>query len=259
MLNILIAVVVYECLVALAYIFCWRLVSRVDTRLPIASPGGDGAGPRAGLLSPGRDQRRSPGVPWQIFTFLVSAIVLCLVALVATGLLSDFREALVARDAATPGPSLDPRILRLALPVGHMAVLFLLYIRLRQSVLFPTVAVHLFLVVFCLLVSLLDPSRMEINRLTLVPIFATNLVLLVVTHGLLTLLFCRSRSELVGAVILAAIGGSILALGTMVVALVSTLTAGPLFFFQLYLVSAFGIFGLYFCVSSIFLSLWARD
>jgi hypothetical protein len=34
---------------------------------------------------------------------------------------------------------------------------------------------------------------------------------------------------------------------------------GPLFFFQLYLISAFGIFGLYFCVTSIALSLWARD
>jgi len=60
-------------------------------------------------------------------------------------------------------------------------------------------------------------------------------------------------------VILAAIGGGILALGTMVIALVSMLNAGPLFFFQLYLVSAFGIFGLYFCASSIVLSLFARD
>jgi hypothetical protein len=60
-------------------------------------------------------------------------------------------------------------------------------------------------------------------------------------------------------VLLAAVAGGILALGTMVIAVVSTLTAGPLFFFQLYLVSAFGIFGFYFCAASIFLSAGVRD
>ena len=165
---------------------------------------------------------------------------------------------LIAAEVASP-VSMDPILLRLALPVGHLVVLLVLYQRLRGSVLFPTVAVHLFLIVFCLLVTAFDPERMAINRLTLIPIFATNLVLMVVTHGLLTLLFCRNRLELLAAVILAAIGGGILALGTMVIALVSMLNAGPLFFFQLYLVSAFGIFGLYFCASSIVLSLFARD
>jgi hypothetical protein len=256
--NIVIAVVVYECLVALAYLFCWRLVRGVDTRLPIVSASTGEAGTRAEFLASGPGPRSGPNVQWQIFTFLLSATVLATVALLATGALADLRSTLIAAEAASP-VSVDPILVRLALPVGHFAVLLVLYQRMRASVLFPTIAVHLFLIVFCLLVTALDPDRMAVNRLTLVPIFATNLVLLVVTHGLLTLLFCRNRRELLAAVILAAIGGGILALGTMVIAMVSTLNAGPLFFFQLYLVSAFGIFGLYFCVSSILLSLFARD
>ena len=256
--NIVIAVVVYECLVALAYVLCWRLVRGVDSRLPILSGGTSETGTRAEFLASGPATRRGPGVPWQIFTFLLSATVLGTVALLATGALADLRSALLAAEAASPVP-VDPILLRLALPVGHLAVLLVLYQRLRASVLFPTIAVHLFLIVFCLFVTALDSDRMTLNRLTLAPIFVTNLVLMVVTHGLLTLLFCRNRRELVAAVILAAIGGGILALGTMVIALVSTLNAGPLFFFQLYLVSAFGIFGLYFCAASVLLSLFARD
>lgn len=258
MFNIVIAVVVYECLVALAYLLCWRLVRGVDTRLPIQSGGPGEAGARAAFPALGQSGRRTPSVPWQIFTFVLSATVLATVALFATGALGDLRSALLAAEVASP-VSVDPILVRLALPVGHLAVLLVLYQRLRASVLFPTIAVHLFLLVFCLLVTALDPDRMAVNRLTLVPIFATNLVLMVVTHGLLTLLFCRNRRELLAAVILAAIGGGILALGTMVIAMVSTLNAGPLFFFQLYLVSAFGIFGLYFCVASILLSVFARD
>lgn len=255
--NIVIAVVVYEALVALVFVVCWRLVRGVDTRLPIAAAG-DG-GTRADYVgSAAGSGRRSLGLHWQVFTFLVSAAVLSAVALSATDWLADLRSALIAAEAAAP-VAIDPIFLRLALPVGHMVVLLVLYQRFRTHVLFPTIAVHLFLVVFCLLVTALDPARMFPNRLTLVPIFTTNLVLLVVTHGLLTLLFCRTRRELVGAVILAAVAGGILALGTMVIAVVSTMTAGPLFFFQLYLVSAFGIFGLYFCAASIFLSLWVRD
>jgi hypothetical protein len=256
--NIVIAVVVYECLVALAFLLCWRLVRGVDTRLPIGSGGTGDAGTRAEFLASGPAKGQAPSVQWQIFTFLLSATVLAVVALLTAGVLADLRRALLAAEAASPMP-VDPILLRLALPVGHLAVLLVLYQRLRASVLFPTIAVHLFLLVFCLMVTALDPERMALNRLTLVPIFATNLVLMVVTHGLLTLLFCRNRRELLVAVILAAVGGAILALGTMVIALVSTLTAGPLFFFQLYLVSAFGIFGLYFCASSILLSLLARD
>ncbi len=253
--NIVIAVVVYEVLVALAFVLCWQLVRGVDTRLPIAAAG-DG-GTRADYVGSAAGSR-SLGLHWQVFTFLVSAAVLSAVALSTTGWLADLRSALIAAEAAAP-VAIDPIFLRLALPVGHMVVLLVLYQRFRTHVLFPTIAVHLFLVVFCLLVTALDPARMFPNRLTLVPIFTTNLVLLVVTHGLLTLLFCRTRRELVGAVILAAVAGGVLALGTMVIAVVSTMTAGPLFFFQLYLVSAFGVFGLYFCVASIFLSLWVRD
>jgi hypothetical protein len=258
-LNIVIAVVVYECLLALAYILCWRLVRNVDTRLPIAQSGAAGAGARPDLRASRAGERRPPAIHWQIFTFLLSATTLGVVALSATGPLSDLRGALVAAGAATTPVTADSILLRLLLPFLHLVVLLVLYLRLRQSVLFPTIAVHLFLIVFCLLVNAFDPARMETGRLTLVPIFATNLVLLVVTHGLLTLLFCRSRRELLAAVVLAAIAGGILALGTMVISMVSTLFGGPLFFFQLYLVSTFGIFGLYFCVASILLSLLARD
>lgn len=258
MFNIVIAVVVYESLVALAYLFCWRLVRGVDTRLPILSGGAGEDGAQAKLRASGPAGRDAPALPWQILTFLLSATVLAAVAVSTTGVLADLRSALMAAEASSSVP-FDPVVVRLALPVGQLAVLLVLYQRLRASVLFPTIAVHLFLLIFCLLVTMLDPDRMTITRLTLAPIFATNLVLMVVTHGLLTLLFCRTLGELLVAVILAAIGGGILALGTMVIALVSMLNAGPLFFFQLYLVSAFGIFGLYFCVSSILLSLLARD
>lgn len=258
MFSIVIAVVVYESLVVLAYLLCWRLVRGVDTRLPILSTVGGDAGTRTGYPAPGRAALRAPSLAWQLLTFLLGATVLASVALLATAALASLRGALIAAEVASP-VSKDPILLRLALPVGHLVVLLVLYQRLRGSVLFPTVAVHLFLIVFCLLVTAFDPERMAVNRLTLIPIFATNLVLMVVTHGLLTLLFCRNRLELLAAVILAAIGGGILALGTMVIALVSMLNAGPLFFFQLYLVSAFGIFGLYFCASSIVLSLFARD
>lgn len=257
MVNIVIAVVVYEVLVALVFVVSWQLVRRVDTRLPIAA-GGDGGTRADHVGSAAGSGRQSLGLHWQVLTFLLSAAVLSLVALSATSWLAEFRSALIAAEAAAPS-AIDPLVLRLALPVGHMAVLLVLYQRFRHSVLFPTIAVHLFLVVFCLLVTAIDPARMAPNRLTLVPIFTTNLVLLVVTHGLLTLLFCRGKRELLGAVLLAAVAGAILALGTMVIAVVSTLNAGPLFFFQLYLVSAFGIFGLYFCTASIFLSVGVRD
>lgn len=257
MLNIVIAVFVYECLVALAFILCWSLVRQVDTRLPILQTSTAEAGAGGGRPFVASTRGPALGAQWQILTFLTSATVLGGVALSATGFLADLRSALTAADAASL--PIDPILLQLMLPIGQLAVLLLLYQRLRGSVLFPTIAVHLFLIVFCLLVTALDPGRLETGRLTLVSIFATNLVLLIVTHGLLTLLFCRSRRELFGAVVLAAIAGGILALGMTVIALVSTLAGGPLFFFQLYLISAFGIFGLYFCVSSILLSLWARD
>ena len=257
MVNTVISVVVYEVLVALVFVTCWRLVRRIDTRLPIAASGE--AGMRADYVgSAAGSGRRGLGLHWQVFTFLASAAVMSLVALAATGWLAEFRAALNAAQA-TETSWVPPMALRVALPVGHMVVLLVLYQRLRNSVLFPTIAVHLFLVVFCLLVTAIDPARITPNRLTLVPIFVTNLVLLVVTHGLLTLLFCRSKRELLGAILMAAVAGGILALGTMVIAVVSTLTAGPLFFFQLYLVSAFGIFGLYFCAASIFLAAGVRD
>lgn len=259
MLNTLIAVVVYECLVALVFILCWRLVRQVDTRLPIAASEGPDQQLRSGPLSLGTGRNDLPGLHWQIFTFLLAATVLGGVALTFSGILHDLRSTLVATDTVFPTLNLDPVALRLILPIGHLVLLLILFLRFRNSVLFPAIVVHLFLIVFCLVVTLLDPERIESARLTLVPIFTTNLVLLILTHGLLTLLFCRTPRELVVAVILAAIAGAILALGTMVISLVSSLLGGPLFFFQLYLVSAFGIFGLYFCVSSILLAVWARD
>jgi hypothetical protein len=203
--------------------------------------------------------RGLPGAHWQIVAMLVSAGVLGGVALSLSGALGALRDTLVAVDAVLPALQADPMVLRLVLPVGHLAILLALYLRFRNAVQFPAIVVHLLLILFCLLVTLLDPARIEPGRLTLVPIFTANLVLLVLTHGLLTLLFCRSLADLVGAVVLAAVAGGILALGTMVISLVSTLFGGPLFFFQLYLVSAFGIFGLYFCVTSIALTLWTRD
>lgn len=257
MVNIVLAVVVYEALVALVFVLCWQMVRRIDTRLPIAAAG-DGS-TRAEYLGHGAGSgRQSLGLHWQVFTFLVSAAVMSLVALSTTGWLAELRAALNASQT-TEVTAIPPMALRVALPVGHMVVLLVLYQRFRNSVLFPTIAVHLFLVLFCLLVTAIDPARITPNRLTLVPIFTTNLVLLVVTHGLLTLLFCRSKRELLGAVILSVVAGGVLALGTMVIAVVSTLTAGPLFFFQLYLVSAFGIFGLYFCAASMFLSAGILD
>ena len=259
MLNTLIAVVVYECLVALVFILCWRLVRQVDTRLPIATSEGPDQRLRAGPLTLGGGRNDLPGLHWQVFTFILAATVLAGVALSFSGVLHDLRGALVATDTVSPTLNLDPVVLRLILPIGHLALLLILFLRFRNSVLFPAIVVHLFLIVFCLVVTLLDPERIESARLTLVPIFTTNLVLLILTHGLLTLLFCRTPRELVVAVVLAAIAGAILALGTMVISLVSSLLGGPLFFFQLYLVSAFGIFGLYFCVSSILLAVWARD
>lgn len=259
MLNTLIAVVVYECLVALVFILCWRLVRQVDTRLPISTSEGPEQRLRSGPLTSGSGPQDMPGAHWQVFTFLVSAAVLVGVALSFSGTFADLRASLVASDTVFRTMDLDPQVMRLVLPVGHLALLLILFLRFRNSVLFPAIVVHLFLIVFCLLVSLLDPGRIDPARLTLVPIFTTNLVLLILTHGLLTLLFCRSPRELFGSVVLAAIAGTILALGTMVISLISGLLGGPLFFFQLYLVSAFGIFGLYFCVSSILLALWARD
>ncbi|WP_137109150.1 hypothetical protein [Rhodobacter sp. SY28-1] len=259
MLNTLIAVVVYECLVALVFILCWRLVRQVDTRLPISTSEGPEQRLRSGPLTSGRGPQDTAGAHWQVFTFLVSAAVLVGVALSFSGTLADLRASLVASDTVFRTMDLDPQVMRLVLPVGQLALLLILFLLFRNSVLFPAIVVHLFLIVFCLLVSLVDPGRIDPARLTLVPIFTTNLVLLILTHGLLTLLFCRSPLELVGSVVLAAIAGTILALGTMVISLISSLLGGPLFFFQLYLVSAFGIFGLYFCVSSILLALWARD
>lgn len=256
MLNTLIVLVLYECLVALAFLWCWRLVRKVDTRLPIV----DGRDPTRSSrsLPPGAAMRGLPGAHWQIFAMLVSAGVLGGVALSLSGTLGALRDTLVASDAALAA-EVDPLLLRLVLPIGHLAVLVVLYLRYRNAVQFPAIMVHLLLLLFCLLVTLATPARIEPGGMTLVPIFTANLVLLILTHGLLTLLFCRSLAELFWAVVLAAVAGGILAVGTMVIALVSTLLGGPLFFFQLYLVSAFGIFGLYFCVTSIALTLWVRD
>lgn len=259
MLNTLIAVIVYECLVALIFILCWRMVRVVDTRLPISTT--DVLDPRLqpGALVTDLSVEGEPGLHWQIFTILLGATVLAGVALSAAGGLADLRATLVATDTVSRTWQIDPVLLRFSLPVGHLVILLGLFLRFRNALQFPAIVVHLFLILFCLLVTLIDPDRLETGRLTLVPIFATNMVLLILTHGLLTLLFCRRRRELAAAVVLAAIAGAILALGTMVISLVSTLLGGPLFFFQLYLVSAFGIFGLYFCVAAIVLTLWARD
>lgn len=259
MLNTLIALIAYECLVALVFLLCWRLVRKVDTRLPIAIADGRDPTLLSRSLPAGATMRGLPGAHWQIFAMLVSAAVLVGVALAFSGTLGHVRAALVAADAVFPALQADPMVLRLILPLGHLAILLVLYLRFRNAVQFPAIVVHLLLILFCLVVTLIDPARIETGRLTLIPIFTANLVLLILTHGLLTLLFCRSLAELVGAVVLAAIAGGILALGTTVISLVSTLFGGPLFFFQLYLVSAFGIFGLYFCVTSIALSLWTRD
>jgi hypothetical protein len=258
-LNTLIAVMVYECLVALVFILCWRLVREVDTRLPIATSGGMEARLRSGTLSAGAALRGQPGLHWQVFTFVLGATVLAGVALSFSGVLADLRSALVETDRVSLTAQINPTLMKLILPGAHLLILLGLFLRFRNAVQFPAIVVHLFLIVFCLLVTLLDPGRIESGKLTLVPIFATNLVLLILTHGLLTLLFCRSRRDLLGAVVLAALAGVILALGTLVISLVSSLLGGPLFFFQLYLVSAFGIFGLYFCVTAILLTLWARD
>lgn len=259
MFNTLIAVIVYECLVALVFILCWRLVRNVDTRLPISSS--DALEPRLqpGALASGLTEKGQPGLPLQVFTFLLGATVLGGVALSSSGVLGDLRGTLVATDTVSRTWQIDPVLLKLVLPVGHLVILLGLFLRFRNAVQFPAIVVHLFLILFCLLVTLVDPYRLQSGGLTLVPIFATNMVLLILTHGLLTLLFCRTPRELAASVLLAAIAGAILALGTMVISLVSTLLGGPLFFFQLYLVSAFGIFGLYFCASSILLSLWVRD
>jgi hypothetical protein len=258
-LNTLIAIIIYECLVALAFLWCWRLVRPVDTRLPIAASDSRDPTLPTRSLPPGAAMRGLPDAHWQIFAMLISAGVLGGIALWLSSAFGAFRDTLVAADAALPALQADPMVLRLVLPLGHLAILLVLYLRYRNAVQFPTIVVHLVLILFCLLVTLVDPTRIEPGRLTLVPIFTANLVLLILTHGLLTLLFCRSLADLVGAVVLAAIAGGILALGTMIISLVSTLLGGPLFFFQLYLVSAFGIFGLYFCVTAIALTLWARD
>lgn len=259
MFNSLIAVIVYECLVALVFVMCWRLVRELDTRLPISS--GDTPEPRlqSGALQSGFAATGQPGLPLQIFTVLFGAAVLSGVALATSGLMSDLHSALIASDRVTRSLPVDTLYLKVIFPVGHLLILAGLFLRFRNEVQFPAIVVHLLLLLFCLLVTLVDPGRLASGRLTLVPIFATNLVLLILTHGLLTLLFCRSPREHFAAVGLAAIAGAILALGTTVISLVSTLLGGPLFFFQLYLVSAFGIFGLYFCASSILLSRWVRD
>jgi hypothetical protein len=254
--DVVIAVLIYEGLVLIAYLLCWGLVRGVDTRLPIAGSGAGESVMRAGLLPSDVVSRQTVGSFWQVGSLVLGAGVIAIVALGVINSVAGLRDGLMA--AATT-PATDALALRLALPLGHLAALLGLYLWLRRSVLFPTVAVHLFLIVFCLLVTLLAPNRIEPVRLTLVPIFVTNLVLLTVTHGLLTLLFCRSRVELVGALALAAIAGGILAVGTVMISLVSTLFGGPLFFVQLYLISAFGIFGLYFCAASILLARWARD
>ncbi len=259
MLNILIAVVVYECLVALAFILCWRLVRDVDTRLPILTTDGHDMRHRSGTLAAGSQVPDRPGALWQVLALLLGAVALGGVALSLSGALADLSNALSAADTVAPDGRIDPTLLKLALPVGQLAILLALFPRFRNAVQFPAIIVHLFLIVFCLLVTLLDPARIETGKPTLAPIFATNLVLLVLTHGLLTLLFCRNWRELVGSVLLAALAGGILALGSMAIALISSLLGGPLFFFQLYLVSAFGIFGLYFCVTGILLALWDRN
>jgi hypothetical protein len=258
-LNTLIAVMVYECLVALVFILCWRLVREVDTRLPIVTSDSVDSRLRTGALALGVGRRDQPGLHWQVFIFVLGSTVLAGVALSVSGVLGDLRSTLVATDRVSLTSQINPILMKLILPGAHLLILLAMFQRFRNAVKFPAIVVHLFLIAFCLLVTLMDPARLHTGKLTLIPIFATNLVLLILTHGLLTLLFCRSRGELVGAVILAAIAGVILALGTMVISLVSSLLGGPQFFFQLYLVSAFGIFGLYFCVSSILLTLWARD
>jgi hypothetical protein len=254
--DVVIAVLVYEGFVLLAYLLCWGLVRKVDTRLPIAGSVAGETAMRSGPLPSDVASRQTTGPLWQVGSLVLGAGVIAIVALGVINGLAELRDGMMAA-AATPAT--DALALRLLLPLGHLAALLALYLWLRRSVLFPTVAVHLFLIVFCLLVTLLAPGRIEPVRLTLVPIFVTNLVLLMVTHGLLTLLFCRSRVELLGALALAIIAGGILALGTVMISLVSTLFGGPLFFVQLYLISAFGIFGLYFCAASILLARWARD
>ncbi|WP_149588523.1 hypothetical protein [Tabrizicola flagellatus] len=259
MLNIVIVVLVYECVTALLFILCWRVVRGVDTRLPIAQAGPVGGDPVSVQNRTVAEWRNAPQLPWQILAIILGCLVLGAVALGASGLLGKLRPALLQADTVALNLEVDPILLRLVLPVGHFLILGFLFFRMRRSVLFPTVLVHLFLIIFCLLVTLLDPSRIETVPLTLVPIFATNFVLLILTHCLLTLLFCRSAAELAAAVALSAIAGAILAVGTTVISLASTLLAGPLFFFQLYLVSAFGIFGLYFCGASMVLTLWIRD
>ena len=259
MLNIVLVVLAYECVTALAFILCWRLVRGVDTRLPIteAKFAETQGRPKAGQVS--REWRNAPELHWQIFAMLLGGIILGGVALTLSGALGELQPALLQGELLSGNLQLDPIILRLLLPVGHFLVLGFLFVKLRSTVLFPAVLVHFFLITFCLLVTLFDPARIETGRLTLVPIFVTNLVLLILTHGLLTLLFCRSAAELAAAVVLSAVAGVILALGTMVISLASTLIGGPLFFFQLYLVSAFGIFGLYFCIASMVLTFWLRD
>lgn len=259
MLNTLVAVIVYECLVALIYILCWRLVREVDTRLPIAASSSPEAMLRTGVAASGSALAGRLGPHWQVFAILLGSAVLAGVALSFAGVLADLRSTMVAADRVSAAWQVTPVPLQLILPVGHLLILLVLFLRFRNSVQFPAIVVHLFLIVFCLLVTVVDPDRLQSDRLTLVPIFATNLVLLILTHGLLTLLFCRRLREVVAAVILGAVAGAILALGTMVISVVSTLMGGPLFFLQLYLVSAFGIFGIYFCVSAILLALWTRD
>ena len=133
MFSIVIAVVVYESLVVLAYLLCWRLVRGVDTRLPILSTVGGDAGTRTGYPAPGRAALRAPSLAWQLLTFLLGATVLASVALLATAALASLRGALIAAEVASP-VSMDPILLRLALPVGHLVVLLVLYQRLRGSV-----------------------------------------------------------------------------------------------------------------------------
>ncbi|MFN3575838.1 MAG: hypothetical protein ACK4TJ_02450 [Tabrizicola sp.] len=259
MLNIVIAVLVYESLVALGFLLCWHLVRGMDTRLPIAATGPGDPAPVSHRGHRGVDRNRSPGLPLQTVTILLGACVLYGAATGASGSLGGLGPALLRADSLSQGLGVDPVLLRLVLPVGHFLILGGLFLALRRSVLFPAVLVHFLLIAFCLLVTLLDPGRIESVRLALVPVFLANLVLLIITHGLLTLLFCRSAAELAASLILAALAGGILALGTTVISLASTLLGGPLFFFQLYLVSSFGIFGLYFCMVSIALALWIRD
>ena len=259
MLNIIVAVLVYESLVALGFLLCWRLVRGMDTRLPIAATGPGGSAPLSYRRRREVDRKKTPGLHLQVVAILLGALVLYVVATSASAILGGLGPALLRADSLSQGLGVDPILLRLVLPVGHFLILGGLFLALRRSVIYPAVLVHFFLIAFCLLVTLLDPGRIESVRLTLVPIFLANLVLLIITHGLLTLLFCRSVAELAASLVLAALAGGILALGTMVISLASTLLGGPLFFFQLYLVSSFGIFGLYFCMVSIALALWIRD